>query len=109
MRYGVVNVQQIEFVILRHFRHAGGQGEIVRRVLEQRVVGDGYLVVENAFFTPAKPEGPRIGDEVDLVASGGKLNSQFGCYYAAAAVGGVTGDPDFHFVPRTVVPLQSRD
>ena len=33
-----MNVQQIELINFSHFGHAGGQSQIVRRKLEQRIL-----------------------------------------------------------------------
>ena len=35
---GVVNVQEVELVVFGHLGHAGGQSEIVRRVLEEGII-----------------------------------------------------------------------
>ncbi len=93
---GVVHVEKIELVELRDLGHAAGEGEVVRRVLEERVVGDGDFVEEDAVLTAGEAEGLLVGDEVDLVAAGGKLNAELCGDDAGAAVGGVAGDADFH-------------
>jgi hypothetical protein len=38
----------------------------------------------------------RVGDEMDLVARGGKFNAELGGDHAGAAIGGVTRDADTH-------------
>ena len=45
---GVVHVEQIEAVELRHFSHARGEGQVVGRELEERITGDGDFMVEDA-------------------------------------------------------------
>ncbi len=94
---GVVNVKQVELVIFGHFGHARGQGEIVRRVLEEGIIGDRHFVIRNAFFAPGKPERLRIGNEVHLVAPCRKLDPEFGRNHAASAIGRITRDANFHF------------
>ena len=96
VRNRVVHVQQIERVVLRHFGHARGQRQIVRRKLEERVTGDGNLVIEDAVVAPAQAEWLRVGDEVDLVAESGQLDAQLRGDNAGASVGGITRDPDAH-------------
>ncbi len=99
VRDGVVNVEEIERVELGDLGHAGGEGEVVGRVLEERVVGDGDLVEVDVGFAAGEAEGLRIGDEVDLVAAGGEFDAELGGDDAAAAVGGITGDADLHRCP----------
>ena len=51
---GVVDVEEIEGVELGDLGHAGGEGEVVGWVLEERVVGDRDLVVE--WMPRSRPE-----------------------------------------------------
>ena len=95
---GVVHVEQVELVELRNFSHAAGEGEVVRRVLEEGVVGDGDFVKEDAVLAAGEAEGLLVGDEVDLVAAGGELDTELCGDDAGAAVGGVAGDADLHEV-----------
>ena len=97
VRNGVVHVQQIELVTLGHFRHARRQRQAVGRILEQRIVGDFHLVIVNARHIRVEPNGVGVGDEVDFVAARGQFQAQLRGDDAAAAVGGITGDADFHF------------
>ena len=50
-------------------------------------------------FASGEAEGLRVGDEVDLVASGSQFNAEFGGNYTTAAIGGITGDADLHRIP----------
>ncbi len=93
---GVVDVEEIERVELGDLGHAGGEGEVVGRVFEERVVGDGYFVEVDVGLAAGEAEGLRVGDEVDLVAAGGEFDSELGGHDAGAAVGGVAGDADLH-------------
>ena len=63
----VVHVQKIEFIDLRHFRHAGGQGQVIRRVIKQWVVGNFDLVIRDIWLRLGEPEWWRVSDEVHLV------------------------------------------
>ncbi len=56
MRYGVVNVQQVEPVALRHIRHARSESQAIRRVLEERIVRDLNLVIVDARQRGIEPD-----------------------------------------------------
>ena len=96
VRNGVVNVQEIERVELGDLGHARGEGEIVGRVFEERIVGDGDFVIVDVFFAAVEAEGLRVGDEVNFVAAGSELDAELGGDDAGAAVGGIAGDADLH-------------
>ena len=96
---GVVDVEEIEGVEVGDLGHAGGEGEVVGRVLEERVVGGGDLVEVDAGFAAGEAEGLGVGDEVDVVAAGGELDAELGGDDAGAAVGGIAGDADLHGRP----------
>ena len=94
-----MHVQQIEVVKLGHFRHARGQRQIVWRIFEQRIAGDFHFVIVNVGMRTGQPDGLGIGDEVNFVAALRQFQPQLGCDHAAAAVGGITGNADFHSCP----------
>ena len=71
VRDGVVDVEQVELVELGDLSHARGQGQVVGGKLEERIIGDGDLVIEDAVVAAVEAKGLRVGDEVDLVAEGG--------------------------------------
>ena len=96
VRDGVVDVEEIERVELGDLGHARGEGEVVGRVLEERIVGDGDFVEVDVGFAAGEAEGLRVGDEVDLVAAGGEFDAELGGDDAGAAVGGIAGDADLH-------------
>ena len=91
---GVVDVEEIETVPLGDFGHAGGEGEVVGRVLKEGIVEELDLVEVDVGLAAGKTERRRRGDEVDFVAAGGELNAEFGGDDAGAPVGGVAGDAD---------------
>ena len=93
---GVVNVEKIERIELRDLGHARRQGQIVGRMLEERVVRDGDLVKMDIGLAARESERLRVSDEVDVVAARGEFNAEFGSDDSAAAVGGITGDADLH-------------
>ncbi len=94
MRDGVVDVQEVERVPLGDLGHAGGEGEVVGRVLEEGVVEELDLVEVDVVLAAGEAEGRGRGDEVDLVAARGELDAELGGDDAGAAVGGVAGDAD---------------
>ena len=96
VRNRVVHVQQVEIVQLGDFSHARGQRQIVRRIIEQRIARHFDFVIVNVGFLAAQPDGLGIGDEMNLVAALGQFESEFRGHHAAAAVGGITGDPNLH-------------
>src|ERR1700733_1348701 len=71
-------------------------------MFEERVVGDGDFVVIDVGFATGEAERLGVGDEVDLVATGGEFDAEFGGDDSTAAVGGVTGDADLHRCPLLV-------
>ncbi len=79
---------------LGDFGHAGGEGEVVRRVLEERVVEELNLVKVDVGFAVGKTEGRGRGDEVDIVAASGEFDAELGGDDAGATVGGIAGDAD---------------
>ncbi len=96
MRNRIVDVQQIEVVVLGHFRHARRQRQAIRRILEQRIVGNFHFVIVDAGSAGVQPDGIGVGDEMDVVAAVGQLQAKLGGDDAAAAVGGIAGDSDPH-------------
>jgi len=93
---GVVDVEDVEGVELGDLGHAGGEGEIVGGVLEERVVVDLDLMEVDVLLAAGEAEGLGGGDEVDLVTACGELDAEFRGDDAGAAVGGVAGDADLH-------------
>ena len=89
-------VQQVEIVQLRDLGHARGQRQIVRRIVEQRVPRHFDFVIMNIGFGSPEPDGLGVGNEMDLVAALGQFETKFGGHDAAAAVCGVTSDPNLH-------------
>ena len=81
---------------LGNLRHARGQSEAVRRIVEQRVVRDFDFVIVDARHVGIETDGIGVADEVDLVAAVRQFEAELGGDDAAAAVGGVAGDADAH-------------
>jgi hypothetical protein len=44
----------------------------------------------------AQPDGLRVGNEMNFVAPLGQFESEFRSHHAAAAVRGITSDPNLH-------------
>ena len=74
---GVVDMQQVKLMEFSNLGHARGQRQVVGRELEERIAGDGNLVVVDAVVASAEPEGLRVGDEMHFVAEGGQFDAQF--------------------------------
>src|SRR3954447_7870596 len=89
-------MQQVEVVNGSDLGHPGRESEVVGRVLEQRVLGDLDLVIVDIWSGGGQADGLRVSDEMDFVATLSELDAEFRGNDAAAAVGGITGDADFH-------------
>ena len=96
MRNGIVDVQQVQIVVVSHFRHARRQRKTIGRILEQRIVGHFHFVIVDARRTRVQPDGIGVGNEMDLMAARGQFQTEFGGDNAAAAVRGIAGDADLH-------------
>ena len=99
VRDRIVHVQKIKVVKLGHFRHARGQRQIVRRVLEQRITGDFHFMVMNVGMGTAQANGLGVRNEVNFVVTLRQLQPQLGRDHAAASIGRIAGDADFHACP----------
>src|ERR1035437_9959469 len=97
MRYGVMDVEQVERVELGHFGHAGGEREIVRWMLEERVAEYVDFVEVDVGLAATEAERRRRGDEVDFVAAGGEFDAELGGDDSASAISWVAGDADLAF------------
>ena len=109
MRDRIVHMQQIEVLILRHLRHPRGQRQRIGRVLKQRIWRDLDLVIVDTRQSGVEPDRIRVRDEVNFVAALRELEPKFRRDDAAAAVGGITGDADLHWMlmlPTPICPLR---
>src|SRR5580698_4873622 len=96
MRNRVVNVEKIKIVKLRDLGHTGGEREIVRRVVEERITSDFDFVIMDVVLRAAQANGLSVGDEVNFVAALRQFQAEFGGDDAAAAVGGISGNSNLH-------------
>jgi hypothetical protein len=96
MRDRVVDVEEVELVLARDLRHLGGQGEVVRWVLEQAVRREVDLVVADVLLELVQAEGQPVGDEVHGVAAARELLAELGRHRARSAHGRIARDPDVH-------------
>src|SRR6266853_3807441 len=99
MRDRIMHMQEIKVVKLGHFSHAGGQRQVVRRVLEQRVARNFHFVIVNIRMGATQPNRLGVRNEVNFVVTLGQFHPQFGRDHAAASIGGIAGDADFHACP----------
>jgi hypothetical protein len=91
-------VEQVEFIDLRDFGHARGEGKVVRRILEERVSRNLDLMEMDIGMGLCQADRLGIRDEVNLVITIGEFDAKFGSDHTAAAVGRVTGDSNPHEV-----------
>src|SRR4051794_7889007 len=91
----VVNMENVEVESGHHLGHLRCQYQIVRRVLEEWIAEDfDFMKVDPIGHRQANREG--IADKVNVMSARCKLLPQFGGNDAAAAIRGVTSDPDLH-------------
>ena len=89
-------VQDVELVITHDFMHAHGEGQIVRRILEERIAPDIHLVKPDPWQETRQAERLLIGNEVHFVAARGERNTEFGRDGTRSTIGRIAGDPDLH-------------
>ena len=95
MGHGVVHVQDIQFEVPAHLRHAHGEGQRIIRIFKQPIMVDGDGMEMQARLADGQAERAFVADEMHLVAAPGQFLAQGGGQNAAAAHGGVAGDADF--------------
>src|SRR5438045_2784135 len=89
-----------------NFRHAGGQGKAVGRILKQRVSGNLHFVIMDARDVLIEPDRVGVTDKVHVMPAVGELQAELGGDNAAAAVGGIAGYSDSHnFGIRLATPI----
>ena len=66
---------------------AGGQRQIVRWILEQRILGDGNFMKQDVGMIGIQTDGLLISDKVNFMSSGREFNAQLRTNHTAAAVG----------------------
>ena len=91
-------MQDVELMIAHDFVHPHREGEVVRRILEQRIASDVHLVEPDPRQKTRQTERLLIGDEVHFVAARGERDAKLRRDRAGATVGRITGDPDLHAV-----------
>jgi hypothetical protein len=92
----VVDVEQVEAVFASDLRHLRGQGQVVRRVLEEAVRREVDLVVADVLLELVQPEGQSVGHEVHGVAAPRQLLAELGRHRARSSHRRITRDPDVH-------------
>ncbi len=83
---GIVNMQDLQLLDLRHLSHLGGKRQRVREILEQRVLDNVHLVETDAGRQTSQTQRRRIADERDLVPVLDQVLAQLGCHHAASPV-----------------------
>jgi hypothetical protein len=72
-----MSVQEIQSILRCHAVHGDGEGQVVRRMFEERIRRDLYLVVEDALDETGEAERLRVRDEMRFVSASGELEAQF--------------------------------
>jgi len=96
MRYRIVHMEQVEIIELSDFRHPRGERQVVGRIVEQGITGDFHFVIVDIRFCTPKPDGLRVGDKVNFVATLRQFEAKLRGDYTAPAVRGITGDSNLH-------------
>src|SRR5579871_280057 len=104
MRDCIVDVQNVQVIDFRYFRHARGQRQVIWRILKQRILRHRDFMKEDAWLLGVEADGLLVSDEMHFMATLRQLNAEFRAHHSAAAVGGITGYSDLHLV----MPLRSR-
>src|SRR3569833_3103058 len=96
MRDSIMHMQYVQFLEAHHIYQATGQGKLVRRIFEQWIFGNGYLVEKKDLRKEIEPCRQDIGHKMNQVPIVGQSFAEFGSYNAAAAKSGITNYSDFH-------------
>ena len=96
MGNGIVYMKHVKVIDFSHLCHAGRQRQIVWRIFKQRILRDRNFMKQDVGMVVVQADRLLVGNEMDLMPTGGKFNAQFRTDYAAAAIGWITGDPDLH-------------
>ncbi len=96
MRDGVVDVEEVQGFGFEDFQHFGGEGQGVRRMVEERVRCYFDFVEVDMGVVRVHADGRGVADEMDVVAAGGQFLAELGGDDAGAAVGGIAGYADAH-------------
>ena len=94
VRNRVVDVHQIEAMVVRDVDDRRGHRQGVRRMLEQRIVGNGDLVEQQAFTRGQRAARRRAGDDVDAMPAPREPDGKLGGDDSAAAEARVADDAD---------------
>ena len=91
-----MDVQQVKRFGFENFEHFCGEGQRVRRMVEERVGNHFHFVEMDARIVRIHADRRRVTDEMNVMAAGGKFHAELGGDDAGAAVGGVAGDAYAH-------------
>jgi hypothetical protein len=96
VRDRVVDVEQVDVRLLAHLEQPRREGQVVRRVAEQRVGRDLHLVEAQPGDAAPQPARPVVAEQVHLVAAGGQCVRHLGGDDPAAADRRIAHDADAH-------------
>jgi len=89
-------MQEIEPLAFSNLRHARGESEGIRRIVEQRVVRDFDFVIVDTRRVGIETDGIGVADEVDLMAAMRQFETELRGDDPATTLGGIAGNADAH-------------
>ena len=109
MRNGVMHVQDVEVIDLRHLRHARGQRQIVRRIFEQRILRNRNFMKQDVRMIAIQPDGLLVGNKMHLMSPGSKFNAQLRPDHPAASAGRIISNANFHTFSFAITNSKTSD
>jgi len=98
MRDGIVNVEDVQIEVACDLSHFRGQGQGIRRKLEQRIGRCVDTVKHEISLVTIKSKRQRVGDEVYLVASHRQLLAEFSGDNPRSTCHRITRDTNIHLI-----------
>ncbi len=86
---GIVNVEEVQFLVKDHVYHGAAERTFIRREIEQRVCGDLYFVIIYIGVEGVQSDGLLVGDKMYQVPFVSQGFAQFRRQYTTTSVGRV--------------------
>jgi hypothetical protein len=93
---GVMDMEQVQSFKTSDIHHFAGKYHLIRRIIEQGIVGNIHLMMKDVFAERTEPDGPVVGDEVNDMSLLSQGFAQLGGHHTATSEGGIANDADFH-------------
>src|SRR6187200_611944 len=90
MRYGIMDMEQIQLFILDDIDQLTGQRSVIWGIIKQWVLLCIHFMEKNIFLEMVKSDRALIRDKMNLMTFGGQGQAKFSCYYTGTTVGRVT-------------------